>query len=93
MVQFAEGLSAKSADQVRAEMAVYVDSLDETYRRVIAEINAEFDKLGDLTTIAFDPDRNHALVLSSSVDLTLAYGVAQSQLLCSIADIDDFMTA
>lgn len=93
MVQFAEGLSAKSADQVRAEMAVYVDSLDETYRRVIAEINAEFDKLGNLTTIAFDPDRNHALVLSSSVDLALAYGVAQSQLLCSIADIDDFMTA
>lgn len=93
MVQFAEGLSAKSADQVRAEMIAYVDSLDETYRRVIAEINAEFDKLGDLTTVAFDLDRNHALVLSSSVDLALAYGVAQSHLLCSIADIDDFMTA
>lgn len=91
MVQLAAGLSAKDADRVRAEMKVYMDSLDETYHRVIAEISAEFDRLGNLTTAAFDFQLNHGLVLMTSVDLALAYGVAESQVLRSVADVDDFM--
>ncbi|MFN3711836.1 MAG: hypothetical protein ACK4S8_14920, partial [Alishewanella aestuarii] len=76
---------------LKAEMASFQASLDKTYQRVFDEINAEFDKLGKLTDKAFDFALNYQLALSTSVDLAIAYGVAEEKILRSVSDLDDFM--
>lgn len=91
MVQLAQGLSAKQAQQLQEEIDKFIATLDDTYRQVIDEINAEFEKLGPLTTAAFDFDRNYELVLVSSVNLAIAHGVADAKILRSVGDIDAFM--
>jgi len=91
MLQLAHGLDAKYMESLRIEMDNFLASLDQTYQRVVDEINAEFDKLGKLTEAAFDFDLNYQLALSASVDLALAYGVPKEKILRSVKDVDEFM--
>lgn len=91
MLQLAQGMASQEANKIRNEMAVYLDALDAKHRQLIEGITAEFDKLGRLTAIAFDFDLNNKLLLSASVDLAQAYGVDESKLLRTVADVDHFM--
>jgi hypothetical protein len=91
MLQLAHGLDAKHVAALKEEIERFNASLDATYQRVIAEINAEFDKLGRLTEAAFDFELNQGLMLASSVDLAVAYGVPQAKILKSVNEVDAFM--
>ncbi|EKO3892082.1 hypothetical protein P0F32_003254 [Vibrio metschnikovii] len=91
MLQLAQGLDTKHMESLKAEMDSFLASLDKTYQHVVDEINAEFDKLGKLTDVAFDFDLNYQLALSASVDLAIAYDVSEEKILRSVSDVDDFM--
>lgn len=58
MLQLAQGLDTRHLAALQDEMASVNASLDKTYKRVVNEITAEFDKLGMLTEAAFDFELN-----------------------------------
>jgi len=91
LTQFAVGLTKADGARVRAEMQAFLDRLDEASKRVIAEIDAKFDKLGDLTKAAFDFELNRRLILCRSAELATAYQVKESEILRTVADVDAFM--
>jgi hypothetical protein len=92
LAEFATGKTAKVAKRIRQEMDNFLEMLDEKLQYVFQTINAEFDRLGNLTAAAFDLDRNRAL-LNSSVQLAQAYGVASGQIITNHSQLDDFMCA
>ncbi len=92
VAEFATGKTADVARRIREDMDRFTKTLDGKLQAVIKAIDAEFDRLGKLTEAAFDLERNRAL-LKSSVQLALAYGVPESQLITTHQDLDDFMLA
>lgn len=74
---------------IKKEMDSFLDNLNITYQKVVETILAEFKKLGDLTTVAFDFNLNVSL-LDRSVDLARAYGIDDKSILKNIAEIDDY---
>lgn len=92
LAEFATEKTAEVAKRIRQEMDNFLEMLDEKLQYVFQTINAEFDRLGNLTAAAFDLDRNRAL-LNSSVQLAQAYGVASGQIITNHSQLDDFMCA
>jgi hypothetical protein len=64
--------------------------LDTAYENLIRAMEADFERLGDLTRTAFSVERNVDL-LQASVLLARAYGVNESRLLKSEQDVDTYM--
>lgn len=91
MMQVASNLSAADASQLLVEYAKFKISLDSVQLLAIERITAEFDRLGDLTTVAFDLELNRGLVLSSSVLLAEAHSVFACNILRTTNDVDDYM--
>lgn len=92
IAEFATGKAEEVARRMREDMDRFLKTLDGKLRALIQSIDAEFDRLGAMAEVAFDIERNKAL-LRSSVQLATAYGVAESQLITSHQDLDDFMLA
>lgn len=80
----------KTARLIRAEIDDYLDKLGNAYKNLVADITAEFEKLGELTIIAFDLEINKKL-LESSIELANAYGVQKSKIIKSTSELDAFM--
>lgn len=91
MMQVAANLSSQDAARMLAEYNKFKASLDAVELRAIEQITAEFDRLGDLTKVAFDFDLNCDLVLSASVALADAYGVDSVKILHTTKDVDSYM--
>lgn len=90
---FANSLGADNkvtAKMIRVETDTYLQILDEKYKAVVDEINKDFSNLGGLTEAAFNTT-NNLTSLKMSVDLAIAYGVEESRILKSTADVDSFM--
>lgn len=81
--------SGKTVSALRKEMESFIADLDQKYRHVVEHIMIQFKLLGDLTTAAFDFELNVSL-LSRSVELAQAYGVAEDKILKSVAEVDDY---
>lgn len=79
-----------TAKMVREEIDAYLQILDKKYKAVVDEISNDFSNLGELTEAAFDTT-NNLKALKMSVDLAIAYGVEESRILKSTADVDSFM--
>ena len=77
----------KTAHQIRKEMNDYLNKFDGVYKKLVLEITAEFEKLGELTKIAFDLETNKSL-LNSSIELANAYGVEKSKIIDSTTKLD-----
>lgn len=90
-MQVASSLSSRDAERIQSEYDKFSEKLDVAHKYVIAEINAEFDRLGDLTKVAFDLELNSGLVLSASVILAEAHGVESGTTLRTTKDVDDYM--
>lgn len=75
---------------LEARMTAAMEQLDAAYQQVVARMTAEFERLGDLTTAAFDLDRNELLV-ERSLTLAREYGVAEHLLIKTDDDLDAFM--
>lgn len=69
--------ASKVNDELKAKLAAYIDSL-----------NAETDRFDALIDKAFDSDFRTAF--SGSAELARAYGISESEIITSIAEVDDF---
>lgn len=92
LAEFLTGKSSKLLKQVKAEMDAFLAMLDAAAQKVVAAINAEYDRLGKLTEAAFDFKLNQAL-LQASVNLARAYGVDEKLIITKHSQLDDFMLA
>lgn len=81
--------SGKTVSALKKEMDGFMLDLNKKYRHVVEHIMIQFKLLGDLTMAAFDFELNMSL-LTRSVELAQAYGVAEDKILKSIADVDDY---
>ncbi|WP_067521897.1 hypothetical protein [Endozoicomonas ascidiicola] len=77
-------------EKMANQLAAYNAQLDAAAKIVIDRINEEFDRLGDLTTAAFDITNNRNL-LETSIELAYAYDVDRSKLIHNDAELNDFM--
>ena len=77
-------------EKLDQQLAVYNAKLDAAAQIVINKINEEFDRLGDLTTAAFDI-KNNSHLLEASLDLAYAYGVDDSKLIHDESELDAFI--
>lgn len=68
-----------------------MERLDEAYRTFVTRMLASYDQLGQLVTAAFAPDLNCRLRLAASIELAVAMGVPDDQILRSSEDLDRFM--
>ena len=91
MMQVASNLSSQDAARMLSEYNKFKASLDAIELRAIEQINAEFDRLGDLTKVAFDFDLNCGLVLSASVALAESHCVVRGNILRTTQDVDEYM--
>ena len=80
-----------TAKSIQKEIDEYLHKLDKKYKILAEKLIADFKKLGELTEAAFDIN-NNLTALNLSVDLGIAYGVKEKNLLKSTNEIDFFMT-
>lgn len=73
-----------------AEIQTYVDGLDAELQAVYVRILAEHDFYADLQNRAFDIAANVELQLRGSIELARAVGVAEEQILHTVADADAY---
>ncbi|CAD6543284.1 hypothetical protein [Paraburkholderia metrosideri] len=78
-------------DRLAERMSRIVAALDDEVRKVLNFLEEEFDRLGELTTIAFDLSANVRL-LDASLALARAHGVHEALLIRNESDLDAFMT-
>ncbi|MHA6897187.1 hypothetical protein ACQUJT_24395 [Ralstonia pseudosolanacearum] len=80
------------AAQVRldSQLQNFRTALGAKFQKVMAELEARISELGDLTTAAFDLQRNEELV-TRSVALAQAYGVSEGLILKNESNLDAFM--
>lgn len=66
-------------------------NLDQGYRVRVQEIVIEYEKLGQLTDMAFDLDNNAQFRLDASVKLAHQYGIDEQKILSNIKSVDEFI--
>lgn len=81
--------SGKTISALHKEMDTFIADLDTKYQYVVKTILDEFKLLGGLTEAAFDFELNFSL-LTRSVELAKAYGVAEDRILKDIEEVDDY---
>lgn len=80
-------LSRKIDREYKATLAVF----DKAYQRTVEQIVAEYERLGEITAMAFNFDRNAMFRLDMSIKLALEHGVAENVILKTEKEINDFM--
>lgn len=90
LANFLGDKNKKTAYMIRKEMNEYIQQLDNTYKKLVSQILAEFEKLGELTKAAFDIQNNYRLV-EASLELAKAYGVKESKMIRTSEDLDAFI--
>ncbi len=93
LAEFMTGKDNQLAERMKAEMNVFLAKLNLAQQKVIAVINAEYDRLGKLTEAAFDLQRNQSLWLQASADLAKAYNVDEKLIITNHSELDDFILA
>jgi hypothetical protein len=76
---------------VDARMTAAMAKLEAAYQQVVANITAEFARLGALTKVAFDLTCNERLVAEHSLILARAYGVEERLLTKSHDELEAFL--
>jgi len=88
--QFASDQVTDIHKRLQHDMSQFLAKVDYAYSSIIYKINTEFDRLGELTKIAFDIEHNKTL-LKSSIELARAYGVEEKNIIKNSKDLDQFM--
>jgi len=79
-----------TAAAIEARVAVYTATLSAKQKLVLDGLRGKFERLGELTTAAFDV-RVNADILASSARLARAYRVNERKLLLTANDVDRFI--
>ena len=92
LAQFSRSQIEGVGQRMKQEMEEFISRLDAIQAQLVMEIDETFRELGDLTTAAFDLNRNE-LLLGSSVKLARAYQIEESDIIKSHDELDAFMMA
>ena len=92
LAQFSSNQVLGVQKKLQQDMSIFLSKVDAAYADVVRRIDAEFERLGELTIICFDLENNKAL-LKSSVDLARAYGVDENNIIMNHEGLDMFMLA
>lgn len=77
-------------DDYQRRVDAFIATLDAQYRETLDALMAEYRRLGELQDYAFDLNLNIRLRFESSVELARFAGVAETEILHSESEIDDF---
>lgn len=80
----------KTGKMIEFEIEKSLEKLNTEYFEMVKNITEKFEKLGELTDIAFDLTNNINL-LDSSVNLARAYNVKEEKIIKSISELDAYM--
>ncbi|MCW2318624.1 hypothetical protein M2322_004193 [Rhodoblastus acidophilus] len=92
LAEFSTGQNEKITQRLRDDMAAFKAKLDGKLQEVLETITAEFERLNNLTIVAFDFRLNSNL-RDRSVNLAMAYGVEADKIIANEAALDKFMLA
>ncbi|ATQ67995.1 MULTISPECIES: hypothetical protein [Methylosinus] len=92
VAEFCTEQKDKITQRLRDNMASFKATLDCKLLEVLETITDEFDRLNNLTIIAFDSRLNSNL-RDRSVDLAMAYGVEADKIIANETALDKFMLA
>jgi hypothetical protein len=90
LTQFIKGKPGLTAHKLNKNINDYLSKLDEKYRDLVKKIQQEFQRLGDLTSAAFDLEINKRLV-TSSVNLAREYGVDDDKIIKTTDELDGYI--
>lgn len=76
--------------QIQSDIDDYIKKLDKSYQNLINEITLEFKNLGGLTEACFNA-KNNKETFELSIQLALAYGIKNEDILKTNDDIDYYM--
>lgn len=82
--------SKDMAQRIQQKMKDFLVTLDTVEKKLVAKINAEYDRLEGLAKIAFDFEYNHNLLMSS-INLAKAHGVEDNLLIHNHVELDNFI--
>ena len=68
-----------------------MDRIDKAYRNIIDQIIKEYERLGEITSMAFDFKRNAVFRLDMSIKMALEYGVDKKDIIKNTTELDAFM--
>lgn len=77
-------------EQYEREFEIKMQRLDEKHKVIYADIMDRYNKLTDLTVIAFDFNLNNELRLQASIHLAKEWGVKETKILKDCDEIDCF---
>lgn len=86
-----ENSDVKLARMLEESFAQQLAELNEEHGKLVEEMLAHFDRLGQLTDAAFDLERNVSLRFAASIELAEAHGVKDALILRTTNDLDAFM--
>lgn len=78
--------------KLQQDMNQFLAKVEVAYVDVVKKIDAEFEKLGELTIIAFDFNNNRSLLLNS-IELARLYRVDEKKIIKNHNELDQFMFA
>lgn len=79
-----------STKAIQEEIDAYIGKLDAEYVEQLDRMRNEFNRLGDLTTAAFDFENNLSL-LETSITLAQEYGVDEERIITSVQQLDEYI--
>ena len=77
----------------RTQYNAAMEKIDRAYRTLVNQILDEYNRLGQITSMAFDFLRNAVFRLDTSIKLALEYGVDKKKIIKNTKDLDSFMMA
>jgi hypothetical protein len=86
-----DAIDSELANALAARFNSVVAALNAEQQRIVRDLVAELDRLGELTDLAFDIGRNSALQLQASLLLAEVHGVSPTRRVADVAEMDQFM--
>lgn len=90
---WATGEAERVLKDLEERVSACMAALQDAERRAVEQALEALDRLGDLTVVAFDLQKNSELLLQASVALAEAHGVDSGRILRSSGDVDRYMLA
>ncbi len=85
------GIDAQLAFKVAQHYQKFLAQIDQAYKATVANLVARYERLGNMAEAAFDLNLNFELRLQASIKLAEAYGVADSDIIHNIDELDALM--
>lgn len=92
LAQFTSSEISGIEKHLQEDMSLFLSKVNSAYADVVLKIYDDFEKLGELTRVAFSLEHNESLLMNS-IQLARSYGIHEDHIIKNHAEIDRFMYA